>query len=188
MIYHLAPNGKLGLVLANGPLSSATSGEGKIRENIIKDDLIEGIVALPTQLFYTTKISACLWIINRNKKQKGKTLFIDAREMGAIVSRKLMELSEEEIKTIGKAFKDFNEDNLKEEKGFSAIATTQEIAKHTYILTPDRYVGFKDPEDDGIPFEEKMKTLTKELDELFKKSNELEKDIRKSLGEIGFGF
>lgn len=188
MIHHLAPNGKLGVVLANGSLSSTTSGEGKIRENIIKDDLIEGIVALPTQLFYTTGIPVCLWIINKNKKQKGKTLFIDAREMGTMVSRKLRELTDEDISLIGKAFEDFEQDRLEEEKGFSAIATTEEIAKHDYILTPGRYVGFKDPEDDGIPFEEKMKELTEELDELFKKSNELEKDIRKSLGEIGFEF
>ncbi|MDR2830480.1 MAG: type I restriction-modification system subunit M [Methanobrevibacter sp.] len=188
MIHHLAPNGKLGIVLANGSLSSTTSGEGKIRENIIKDDLIEGIVALPTQLFYTTGIPVCLWIINRNKKQKGKTLFIDAREMGTMVSRKLRELSDEDIELIGQSFEDFENDSLEEEKGFSAITTTEEIAKHDYILTPGRYVGFKDPEDDGIPFEEKMNELTKELDELFKKSNELEKDIRKSLGEIGFEF
>ena len=186
MIYHLAPNGKLGIVLANGSLSSTTSGEGKIRENIIKDDLIEGIVALPTQLFYTTGIPVCLWIINRDKKQKRKTLFVDAREMGTMVSRKLRELSDEDIETIGKTFEDFENDTLEEEKGFSAIATTEEIAKHDYILTPGRYVGFKDPEDDGIPFEEKMEELTKELGELFKKSNELEEDIKKSLGEIGF--
>lgn len=188
MIHHLAPNGKLGIVLANGSLSSTTSGEGKIRENIIKADLIEGIVALPTQLFYTTGIPVCLWIINKDKKQKGKTLFIDAREMGSMISRKLRELSDEDIEIIGQTFEDFEQDKLEEEKGFSAIATTEEIAKHDYILTPGRYVGFKDPEDDGIPFEEKMNELTKELDELFKKSNELEKDIRKSLGEIGFEF
>ena len=188
MIHHLAPNGKLGIVLANGSLSSTTSGEGKIRENIIKDDLIEGIVALPTQLFYTTGIPVCLWIINKNKKQKGKTLFIDAREMGTMVSRKLRELSDEDIEKIANTFTDFENNKLEEEKGFSAGVPTEEISKHDYILTPGRYVGFKDPEDDGIPFEEKMETLTKELDELFKKSNELEKDIRKSLGEIGFEF
>jgi type I restriction enzyme M protein len=188
MIYHLAPEGRLGIVLANGSLSSTTSGEGKIREGIIKDDLIEGIVALPTQLFYTTGIPVCLWIINRNKKQKGKTLFIDAREIGSMVSRKLRELTDEDINLISKAFEDFENNELKEEKGFSAIATTEVIAKHDYILTPGRYVGFKDLEDDGIPFEEKMGKLTKELDELFKESNELEKDIRKSLGEIGFEF
>jgi len=188
MIHHLAPNGRLGIVLANGSLSSTTSGEGKIRENIIKADLIEGIVALPTQLFYTTGIPVCLWIINKDKKQKGKTLFIDAREIGTMVSRKLRELTDEDISLIGETFEDFEQDKLEEEKGFSAIVTTEEIAKHDYILTPGRYVGFKDPEDDGIPFEEKMSELTKELDELFKKSNELEKDIRKSLGEIGFEF
>ena len=188
MIHHLAPNGKIGIVLANGSLSSTTSGEGKIRENIIKDDLIEGIVALPTQLFYTTGIPVCLWIINRNKKQIGKTLFIDARELGTMVSRKLRELTDEDIEKIANCFTDFENNELEEEKGFSAGVTTEEIAKHDYILTPGRYVGFKDPEDDGIPFEEKMEKLTKELDELFKKSNELEKDIRKSLAEIGFEF
>jgi type I restriction enzyme M protein len=190
MIYHLSPNGKMGVILANGSLSSSTSGEGKIRENIIKTDLVEGIVALPTQLFYTTGIPVCLWIINRNKNEhiKGKTLFIDAREMGTMVSRKLRELSDEDIELIGKQFENFENDNLEGEKGFSAIAATEEIAKHDYILTPGRYVGFKDPEDDGIPFEEKMEELTKELDILFKKSNELEKDIRKSLGEIGLNF
>ncbi|KZX17179.1 type I restriction-modification system subunit M [Methanobrevibacter filiformis] len=188
MIHHLAPNGKLGIVLANGSLSSTTSGEGKIRENIIKDDLIEGIVALPTQLFYTTGIPVCLWIINKNKKQKGKTLFIDAREIGTLVSRKLRELSDEDIAKIADTFTAFENNELEEEKGFSAAVETKEIAKHDYILTPGRYVGFKDPEDDGIPFEEKMNKLTKELDGLFKESNKLENDIRKSLGEIGFEF
>ncbi|MCC7553314.1 MAG: type I restriction-modification system subunit M [Methanobacteriaceae archaeon] len=188
MISHLAPNGRLGLVLANGSLSSTTSGEGKIREAIIKDDLIEGIVALPTQLFYTTGIPVCLWIINKNKKQKGKTLFIDARELGEMVSRKLRTLTDEDISKIATAFDEFENDKLEEEKGFSKIATTEEIGNYDYILTPGRYVGFKDPEDDGIPFEEKMDKLTKELGELFDKSDELEKQIRKSLDEIGFTF
>lgn len=133
MIHHLAPNGKLGIVLSNGSLSSTTSGEGKIRENIIKANLVEGIVALPTQLFYTTGIPVCLWIINRNKKQKRKTLFLDAREMKTMVSRKLRELSDEDIELIGKQFKDFENKTLEEEKGFSAIATTEKIAKHDYI-------------------------------------------------------
>lgn len=185
MIYHLAPNGKMGIVLANGSLSAANR-EGKIRENIIKADLIEGIVALPTHLFYTTNIPVCLWIINRNKKQKGKTLFLDAREMGTMASRTLRELTDENIKIIGKIFEDFENGKLKEEKGFSSIATTEEIAKHNYILTPGRYVGFKDPEDDDIPFEEKMDKLTKELIVLFNKSKELEEDIKKSLGELGY--
>jgi len=188
MIYHLSERGKIGLVLANGSLSSTTSGEGKIRQAIVEDDLVEGIVALPTQLFYTTGIPVCLWFLNKNKKQKGKTLFIDAREMGTMVSRKLRELTDEDIDLIADTFTKFEEGTLEDEKGFCKISDLEEIKKHDYILTPGRYVGFKPEEDDGIPFEEKMKTLTSELNELFKESNELETKIRQSLKEIGFEF
>ena len=188
MIHHLSPKGKIGLVLANGSLSSTTSGEGKIRQAIVEDDLVECIVALPTQLFYTTGIPVCLWFLNRDKKQKGKTLFIDAREMGTMVSRKLRELTEEDIELIADTFTKFEEGTLEDEKGFCKVSDLEEIKKHDFILTPGRYVGFKPEEDDGIPFEEKMKTLTSELDELFKESNELELKIRKSLKEIGFEF
>lgn len=188
MIHHLSPNGKIGLVLANGSLSSTTSGEGKIRQAIVEDDLVEGIVALPTQLFYTTGIPVCLWFLNRNKKQKGKTLFIDAREMGTMVSRKLRELTDEDIELIADTFTKFEEGTLEDEKGFCKVSDLEEIKKHDYILTPGRYVGFKPEEDDGIPFEEKMKTLTTELDALFKESNELEGKIRQNLKEIGFEF
>lgn len=185
MIHHLAPNGKIGLVLANGSLS-AGGQEGKIRQAIVEDDLVEGIVALPTQLFYTTGIPVCLWFLNRNKKQKDKTLFIDAREMGEMVSRKLRVLTDEHIKIIAETFEKFEDGTLEDEKGFCKVATTEEIAENDFILTPGRYVGFKPEEDDGIPFEEKMEMLTKELGELFKESDELEDKIRKSLGEIGF--
>lgn len=188
MIHHLSPKGKIGLVLANGSLSSTTSGEGKIRQAIVEDDLVEGIVALPTQLFYTTGIPVCLWFLNRNKKQKGKTLFIDAREMGTMVSRKLRELTDEDIELIADTFAKFEEGTLEDEKGFCKVSDLEEIKKHDYILTPGRYVGFKPEEDDGIPFEEKMKTLTTELDALFKESNELEGKIRQSLKDIGFEF
>ena len=188
MIYHLSERGKIGLVLANGSLSSTTSGEGKIRQAIVEDDLVEGIVALPTQLFYTTGIPVCLWFLNKNKKQKGKTLFIDAREMGTMVSRKLRELTDKDIDLIADTFTKFEEGTLEDEKGFCKVSDLEEIKKHDYILTPGRYVGFKPEEDDGIPFEEKMKTLTSELDELFKESNELEIKIRQSLKEIGFEF
>ena len=188
MIYHLSERGKIGLVLANGSLSSTTSGEGKIRQAIVEDDLVEGIVALPTQLFYTTGIPVCLWFLNKNKKQKGKTLFIDAREMGTMVSRKLRELTDEDIDLIADTFTKFEEGTLEDEKGFCKISDLEEIKKHDYISTPGRYVGFKPEEDDGIPFEEKMKTLTSELNELFKESNELETKIRQSLKEIGFEF
>ena len=188
MIYHLSERGKIGLVLANGSLSSTTGGEGKIRQAIVEDDLIEGIVALPTQLFYTTGIGVCLWFLNKNKKQKGKTLFIDAREMGTMVSRKLRELTDEDINLIADTFTKFEEGTLEDEKGFCKVSDLEEIKKHDFILTPGRYVGFKPEEDDGIPFEEKMKTLTTELDGLFKESNELEGKIRQSLKEIGFEF
>lgn len=188
MIYHLSERGKIGLVLANGSLSSTTSGEGKIRQAIVEDDLVEGIVALPTQLFYTTGIPVCLWFLNKNKKQKGKTLFIDAREMGTMVSRKLRELTDEDIDLIAETFTKFEEGTLDDEKGFCKVSDLEEIKKHDFILTPGRYVGFKPEEDDGIPFEEKMKTLTTELGELFKESNELEDKIRQSLKEIGFEF
>lgn len=188
MIHHLSPNGKIGLVLANGSLSSSTSGEGKIRQAIVEDDLVEGIIALPTQLFYTTGIPVCLWFLNKNKKQKGKTLFIDAREMGTMVSRKIRELTEDDINLIAETFQKFEDGDLEDEKGFCKVSDLEEIKKHDFILTPGRYVGFKPEEDDGIPFEEKMEKLTKELGELFKESNELEEKIRKSLGEIGFEF
>ena len=188
MIHHLSPRGKIGLVLANGSLSSTTSGEGKIRQAILEDDLVECIIALPTQLFYTTGIPVCLWFLNRNKKQKGKTLFIDAREMGTMVSRKLRELTEEDIDLIAETFTKFEEGTLENEKGFCKVSDLEEIKKHDFILTPGRYVGFKPEEDDGIPFEEKMNKLTSELDELFKESNELEGKIRQSLKEIGFEF
>ncbi|MBR0369275.1 MAG: type I restriction-modification system subunit M [Methanobrevibacter sp.] len=188
MIHHLSPNGKIGLVLANGSLSSTTSGEGKIRQAIVEDDLVECIIALPTQLFYTTGIPVCLWFLNRNKKQKGKTLFIDAREMGIMVSRKLRELTDEDIGLLSDTFNKFEEGTLEDEKGFCKVSGLEEIKKHDFILTPGRYVGFKPEEDDGIPFEVKMISLTKELSELFKESNELEEKIRKSLGDIGFEF
>ena len=188
MIHHLNPNGKIGLVLANGSLSSTTGGEGKIRQAIVEDDLVEAIVALPTQLFYTTGIPVCLWFLNRNKKQEGKTLFIDAREMGTMVSRKLRELTDDDINLIADTYNKFVEGTLEDEKGFCKVSDLEEIKKHDFILTPGRYVGFKPEEDDGIPFEEKMATLTKELGELFEESNKLESKIRQSLKEIGFEF
>ena len=186
MIYHLSPKGKIGLVLANGSLSSTTSGEGKIRQAIVEDDLVECIVALPTQLFYSGGIPVCLWFLNRDKKQKGKTLFIDAREMGTMVSRKLRELTDEDIELITDTFTKFEEGTLENEKGFCKVSDLEEIKKHDFILTPGRYVGFKPEEDDGIPFEEKMNKLTAELYELMDESEELNKKIKITLKELGF--
>ena len=186
MIYHLAPNGKIGLVLANGALSTQTSAEGDIRKRIIEDDLIEGIVAMPTQLFYSVTIPVTLWFISRNKKQKGKTLFIDARKMGKMEDRKHRNLSDEDIKKLGDTFEAFQEGTLEDKKGFCAVVTTEDIKKQDYILTPGRYVGIEEQEDDGEPFGDKMKRLTSELSEMFTQSNTLQDEIKKNLASIGF--
>ncbi len=186
MIYHLSPKGKIGMVLANGSLSSQTSSEGEIRKSIIKDDLVECIIAMPTQLFYSTGIPVSLWILNRKKKQKEKTLFIDARNMGEMVTRAHRDLKEEEIKTISDTYKDFVKGELEEVQGYSAVADLEEIEKHDYVLTPGRYVGIEEEEDDGISFEEKMEELTAELSGLFQEGNELEQEIRERLKVIGY--
>ena len=184
MIYHLSPKGKIGMVLANGSLSSQSANEGVIRENIIKDDLVECIVAMPANLFYSTGIPVSLWILNRDKEQKGKTLFIDARKMGEMVTRAHRDLREEEIMKIADTYKDFVNGELEEVEGYCSEATIENIEKHDYILTPGRYVGIEEEEDDGIPFEEKMEGLTTELSSLFKEGNELEYEIRERLKVI----
>ena len=187
MIYHLAPNGKIGMVLANGALSSQSGGEGEIRQNIVNADLVECIVAMPTQLFYTTQIPVSLWFISKNKKQPGKTLFIDARKLGTMVTRKLRELTDADIAMIADAYKAYCDGTLEDQKGFCAVVDTEEIAKQDYILTPGRYVGIEEQEDDGEPFEEKMARLTGELSELFAQSHTLEDEIRQKLEAIGYG-
>ena len=186
MIYHLAPNGKIGMVLANGALSSQSGGEGEIRQNIVNADLVECIVAMPTQLFYTTQIPVSLWFLSKNKKQRGKTLFIDARKLGTMVTRKLRELTDADIAMIADAYKAYCDGTLEDQKGFCAVVDTDEIAKQDYILTPGRYVGIEEQEDDGEPFEDKMNRLTSELSELFTKSHELEAEIKEKLGAIGY--
>ena len=187
MLSHLAPNGKIGLVLANGALSTQTGGEGEIRKNIIEDDLIEGIVALPTQLFYSVTIPVTLWFISRNKKQKGKTLFVDARKMGFMVDRKHRDFSEDDTKKIADTFAEFQDGTLESVKGFCAVADLEDIKQQDYILTPGRYVGIEEQEDDSELFEEKMERLVGELSEMFSKSHAFEDKIRKNLGAIGYG-
>lgn len=186
MIHHLAPNGKIGLVLANGALSSQNCGEGEIRQKIIEDDLIEGIISLPPKLFYSVSIPVTLWFISKNKKQKGKTVFIDARKMGHMVDRKHRDFTEEDIQKLADTFEAFQNGTLEDEKGFCSVATIQDIAKQDYVLTPGRYVGIEVQEDDGEPFDEKMTRLTSELSEMFAKSHELETEIKKKLGAIGY--
>ncbi len=195
MIYHLSPNGVAGVVLANGSLSSNTSNEGEIRKNILEADLVDCIVALPDKLFYTTGIPACLWILNRNKKGNEKyrnreheILFIDARQLGELIDRRHRELSEDDINKIADTYHQWrNQDGKYEDiKGFCKSATLEEVKEHEYVLTPGRYVGIEELEDDGVPFEEKMESLTSELAKLFTKSRQLEEEIRKNLEGIGY--
>ena len=186
MIHHLAPNGKIGLVLANGALSIQSGSEGEIRKRIIEDDLIEGIVALPTQLFYSVGIPVTLWFISRNKKQKGKTVFIDARKMGFMVDRKHRDFTNEDIELIAKTFELYQRGELEPTNGFCAVATIQEIAQQEYSLTPGRYVGVEEEEEDGEPFEEKVQRLSSEIAEMFEVSHELEDEISSMMEAIGF--
>ena len=187
MLDKLSQKGKAGVVLANGSLSSNTSSEGDIRKKILEDDLVDCIVALPDKLFYTTGIPVCIWFFNRDKKHKGQTLFIDARKMGDMVNRRLRELSDEDIKKIANTYIAWqNEDGYEDVQGYCKVASIDEIKEHDYILTPGRYVGIEEVEDDGEPFEEKMERLTTTLANQFIKSRELEEEIRKQLGGIGY--
>ena len=187
MLDKLSQKGKAGVVLANGSLSSNTSGEGEIRRKILEDDLVDCIVALPDKLFYTTGIPVCIWFFNRDKKHKGQTLFIDARKMGDMVNRRLRELSDDDIKKIANTYIAWqNEDGYEDVQGYCKVASIDEIKEHDYILTPGRYVGIEEVEDDGESFEEKMERITNTLANQFKKSRELEEEIRKQLGGIGY--
>ena len=186
MIHHLAPNGKIGLVLANGALSSNTSGEGDIRKRIIEADLVEAIVALPSQLFYTTGIPVTLWFLNKNKTNKGKTLFIDAREMGTMETRKLRVLTDkEDIPKIATTIENWqNGKNYQDEKGYCKSATLQEIQQNDYILTPGRYVGIQETQEDSEPYAVKMPRLKQELFAMFEDSKKLEDEIKKQLEKL----
>ena len=186
MIHHLSPTGRIGLVLANGALSSQTGGEGVIRQKIVEADLVEGIIALPSQLFYSTQIPVSLWFLSRNKQQSGKTLFIDARNMGTMVTRAVRELMQEDISKIAETFEQFRQGTLEDVAVFCAVKTLADIKAQDFILTPGRYVGIAEAEDDGEPFEEKMNRLTSELSGLFAESHRLEDEIKKQLKTIGF--
>jgi type I restriction enzyme M protein len=193
-IHHLSPSGIAGFVLANGSMSSNTAGEGEIRKNIVEADIVDCMVALPSQLFYNTMIPACLWFTARNKKnhkfkdRKGKVLFIDARKMGVMVDRRHRELTEDDIQKIASTYHAWRGEGGKYEdvKGFCQGAIIEDIRKHGHILTPGRYVGAEDVEEDEEAFEEKMKKLTSELAEQFEKSGELEKRIKKNLKSVGY--
>ena len=186
MIHHLSQGGRMGMVLANGSLSSQTNNEGSIRQAIVEAGLVEGIVAMPDRLFYSTGIPVSLWIISKEPNRQRKTLFVDAREMGTMVSRRLREFTDEDIAKVATAFDAFRKGGLEDEKGFCAAVDIEDIAKQDYVLTPGRYVGVKDEEDDGEPFEEKMERLTGELAKCFEESSRLQEQIRKNLEAIGY--
>lgn len=218
MLYHLSPRGVMATVLSNGSLSSNTSGEGDIRKNLVDNDLVECIVALPKQLFYNTGIPACIWFLRRNRTSSplGDTgakevLFIDASELGYMKSRVHRDFTEEDIAKIRDTYLNWrkqkqtvtssdsrgtselyreasdkqSEELYRDIKGFCKSATLEAIQKHSYVLTPGRYVGIPDEEDDGIPFEEKMQTLTATLKEQMDKEQELNKEIATQLAKIG---
>jgi type I restriction enzyme M protein len=202
-IHHLAPTGVAGFVLANGSMSSNQSGEGEIRKAIVEADLVDCMVALPGQLFYSTQIPVCLWFLSRNKSggasvpvsrgfrdRRGQTLFIDARKLGTMIDRVHRELTEEDIAKIAGTYHAWRGDKsagkYEDVAGFCKSAKLDEIRTHGFVLTPGRYVGAEDIEDDGEPFEQKMKRLTAKLEEQFAESAKLEKTIRGNLKALNF--
>ncbi|MDD3187721.1 MAG: class I SAM-dependent DNA methyltransferase [Bacilli bacterium] len=187
MISKLSVNGKAAIILANGSLS-AGGQEAEIRKNLIEADLVDCIIAMPSNLFYTVTIPCSIWILNRNKKQKNNTLFINASNMGELVTRKLRELSDEDIKNIADIYHNYqNNNNYEDIRGLNKKASLEEIKENSYVLTPGRYVGTEELEDDGITFEDKMKSLTKELCKNMKESAKLDEEIKKVLEAIGYG-
>lgn len=205
MVSKLSENGTAGFVLANGSLSTETNAEYEIRKQLLENDLVECIVSLPEKLFYTTGIPVCLWFITRNKNQRiqrvktgnkvfrnrqGEILFIDARKLGTMVDRTLRELTDEDISKIASTFHAWrghnDEGEYKDIQGFCKSVTIDEIRINNYNLTPGRYVGIEELEDDGITFEEKMETLSTELYDLFNKSDKLQDSIKEILGALGY--
>lgn len=195
MVSKLAPTGTAGFVLANGSMSTNTNAEFEIRKKLIEEDLVECIVTLPGQLFYSTQIPVCLWFVTKNKAKNGKRerageiLFIDARNLGFMSTRTLKEFADKDIAQVADAYhawRGTNADQYEDVAGFCKVAKLEEVREHDYILTPGRYVGLEDVEDDGEPFEEKMERLTRELSEQFAESEKLETQIREALGGIGY--
>ncbi len=194
MVHHLAPGGVAGFVLANGSMSSNTSGEGDIRQRLVEADLVDCMVALPGQLFYTTQIPVCLWFLARNKSngkfrdRRRETLFVDARKLGHLVDRTHRELSDADLARITAAYHAWRGEkeagDYADVPGFCKSTATNEIAAHGYVLTPGRYVGAEEAEDDGEPFEAKLSRLTAKLEEQFAESSRLQELIRASLAQL----
>lgn len=199
IVHHLGPNGSAGVVLANGSMSSAQSGEDTIRKSMVDGDVVDCMVALPGQLFYSTQIPACLWFLARNKNpgkgwrdRRGEVLFIDARKFGVMVDRVRRELTDEDVQRIADTYHAWRGEadtgQYEDIAGFCKSAKVDEIAKHGYVLTPGRYVGAEEVEDDDEVFEEKMQRLTAQLGEQMGKGAELDALIRQKLKGLGYEF
>ena len=195
MAHHLAPNGVAGFVLANGSMSSNQSGEGEIRKNLIEAGLVDCMVALPGQLFYSTQIPACLWFLARNRHggshdRSGKVLFIDARKLGDMVDRTHRELRDDVIKRIADTYHAWrgeeDADEYADIPGFCKSATLEEVRKHGHVLTPGRYVGAEPQADDGEPFAEKMARLSAQWREQRGEAARLDEAIEANLRSLGF--
>ncbi|MCY2979242.1 MAG: class I SAM-dependent DNA methyltransferase [Planctomycetota bacterium] len=219
MVSKLSAHGVAGFVLANGSMSTNTSGEGAIRQKLVENDMVDCMIALPGQLFYTTQIPVCLWFLTKSKKadkqrgyrnREGETLFIDARQIGSMISRTQKELTEADITRIAKTYHAWRGDSTQsqpervseeqnqpqslahasgyeDQAGYCKSATLEDIRKHDFVLTPGRYVGAADLEDDGIPFETKMTEMTQLLYQQMEESSKLDKVIRKNLEVLGYG-
>lgn len=199
-INKLAPGGLAGIVLSNGSMSSDVATEGDIRKNLIENDLVDCMVSLPAQLFYNTQIPACLWFLARNKtngkfrNRSGEILFIDSREIGSMISRRQKELNDTDISKIGEIYHSWRSkvrkvgilNDYKDVPGLCKAVKIEDVRKNNYILTPGRYIDFKEAEDDGIAFEDKMKRLTATLGEQMQKASTLDKEIKKNLEKIGY--
>lgn len=187
MIHHLSPKGTAGFVLANGSMSSQSGGEGEIRKQLVLNDTVDAIVTLPSQLFFNVAIPCCLWFVSRERTNRhGKVLFIDGRNLGQMISRRNRELSNEDIAKVASTYHNYKTDNgeYADIAGFCKVATLEEIKEHDYVLTPGRYVGAEEAEEDDEAFEEKMQRLTTELYDQFAKSHQLEAKIKANLEKI----
>lgn len=191
MVHHLNPiGGVAGTVLANGSLSSSTTNEGEIRKNMINGDIVECVVALPGQLFYSTPIPVSLWIMRKGKNDvnKNKILFIDARQLGHMIDRKVRELSEDDISLISDTYHRWRKDEGYEDiKGFCKSETIEHVSEKNYVLTPGAYVGIEEEENDDETYEQKMTRLSTELYDLFDQSKAVEERIKTKLEAIGYG-
>ena len=194
IVHHLAPTGTAGFVLANGSMSSNQSGEGEIRKNLIEADLVDCMVALSGQLFYSTQIPACLWFVARDRSggtlrdRRGEVLFINARELGSMVDRTHRELTAADIAQIADTYHRWRSeaDGYEDEPGFCRSAPLKEIQRHDHILTPGRYVGAPPAEDDGEPFADKMRRLVGELRQQQKEGAKLDAALARNLETLGF--